>query len=173
MGLIQDIATTDQRLSLCRYRCIPILQVEAAAKALWRLSEAEQNVGPIMWSGGLVQMLHVLGPVNGRRHPSSVVCEAVIRALACLTMASEEAAGVIIRTGVFVGCCRLVIWGSGAADMAPLMALLQGLWRVWWSCSVLAAPKDCWRRLSHALHRFWQLTRRPTTQWWKAAAFWS
>ena len=93
------------------------LQVEAAAKALWRLSEAEQNVGPIMWSGGLVQMLHVLGPVNGRCHPSSVVCEAVIRALACLTMASEEAAGVIIRTGSSVVVAATSFWGvSGSTD---------------------------------------------------------
>lgn len=75
-----------------------LVQVEAAAKTLWRLAEAEENAAPIMWSGGLIQLLHVLGPPRDSRHPSHVACEAVIRALACLA-SCDEAATMIIRAG--------------------------------------------------------------------------
>jgi hypothetical protein len=72
--------------------------VEAAAKALWRLAEEEENVAPIMWSGGLLQLLQVLGTGRAGPERSDVACEAAIRALTCLAR-SDEAAGGVIRGG--------------------------------------------------------------------------
>lgn len=75
-----------------------VWQLEAAAKALWRLAEEDENIEPIMWSGGLLQLLQLLSPNRLAVPPSEIACEAAIRALTCLAR-SDEAAGSVIRGG--------------------------------------------------------------------------